>query len=190
MTDALGYQSKTSSGRDPRRPTVRSRAERRPIHSMNPDGSDRKVIVTDVRLPDGIVVDVEAGHIYWTNMGIPNLNDGSIERADLDGGNRRVIVPPGRHAHAEAAPSREAERQALLVRPRRHAGDARQSRRHRSRDAGPDRPGRGRPSRRRRDGASESPSIPSAEQIYWTQKGPDNAGLGRIFRAGIEIPEG
>ena len=27
-------------------------------------------------------------------------------------------------------------------------------------------------------------------QIYWTQKGPDNAELGRIFRAGIEIPDG
>src|SRR5215469_4113178 len=65
------------------------------IHSMNPDGSDRKTIVTGGRLPDGIAVDVEAGHIFWTNMGIPNLDDGSIERADLDGGNRRVIVPQG-----------------------------------------------------------------------------------------------
>jgi hypothetical protein len=27
-------------------------------------------------------------------------------------------------------------------------------------------------------------------QIYWTQKGPDKAGRGQIFRAGIEIPEG
>ena len=56
------------------------------IQSMNPDGSDRKVIVTHCRLPDGIAVDVEAGHIYWTNMGsIPSANDGSIERADIDG---------------------------------------------------------------------------------------------------------
>jgi hypothetical protein len=28
------------------------------------------------------------------------------------------------------------------------------------------------------------------QQIYWTQKGPDNAGKGRIFRAGIDIPRG
>ena len=62
---------------------------------MNPDGSDRKTIVTGCHLPDGIVVDAEAGDIYWTNMGVPNLNDGSIERADLDGGNRKVIVPQG-----------------------------------------------------------------------------------------------
>ena len=65
------------------------------IHSMNPDGSDRKTIVSNCRLPDGIAVDVAAGHIYWTNMGVPNLEDGSIERADLDGKNRRVIVPQG-----------------------------------------------------------------------------------------------
>src|ERR1700691_3468763 len=65
------------------------------IHSMNIDGSSRKTIVSDCHLPDGIVVDAEAGHIYWTNMGIPNLDDGSIERADLDCGSRRVIVPQG-----------------------------------------------------------------------------------------------
>ena len=65
------------------------------IFSLNADGSDRKVIVSGCRHPDGIVVDVEAGHIYWTDMGIPNVNDGSIERADLDGQNRTMIVPPG-----------------------------------------------------------------------------------------------
>src|ERR1700748_49862 len=65
------------------------------IHSMNTDGSGRTTIVTNCHLPDGIVVDVEAGHIYWTNMGVPNLDDGSIERADLDGTNRKVIVPQG-----------------------------------------------------------------------------------------------
>src|SRR5882724_7508014 len=65
------------------------------VLSLNPDGTDRKVLATDCRLPDGIVVDIEAGHIYWTNMGVPNQNDGSIERADLDGKNRTTIVPQG-----------------------------------------------------------------------------------------------
>src|ERR1700752_2813237 len=66
------------------------------IHVMNTDGSDRRTIVTGCHLPDGIVVDVDARHIYLTNMGVPNLNDGSIERADLDGKNRKVIVPTGK----------------------------------------------------------------------------------------------
>ena len=51
------------------------------VLSVNPDGSDRKVIVTECRHPDGVVVDAEAGHIYWTNMGVPSLNDGTIEGA-------------------------------------------------------------------------------------------------------------
>jgi len=66
---------------------------------MNADGSERMTIVTGCHLPDGIVVDVEAGHIYWPNMGIPSLDDGSIERADIDGKNRKTIVPQG-HTHA------------------------------------------------------------------------------------------
>ena len=65
------------------------------VISLNPDGSDRKVIVTECRYPDGIAVDVTAGHIYWTNMGHPAADDGSIERADLDGQNRTTIVPEG-----------------------------------------------------------------------------------------------
>src|ERR1700752_1540519 len=66
------------------------------ILTVNPDGTDKKVIVPDCpHLPDGIGVDAEAGHIYWTNMGIPSLNQGSIERADLDGGNRKTIIPEG-----------------------------------------------------------------------------------------------
>src|SRR5580692_10231129 len=64
--------------------------------SANPDGSDLKIIVSEgKRLPDGIVVDVAAGHLYWTNMGNPIANDGSIERANLDGSNVTHIVPPG-----------------------------------------------------------------------------------------------
>src|SRR6516164_1964677 len=95
MTILESTESKTPSGgtRSGRLFVLELSGDR--IHSMNPDGSDRKTIVTNCRFPDGIGVDVEAGHIYWTNMGIPNLDDGSIERADLDGGNRRVIIPQG-----------------------------------------------------------------------------------------------
>jgi hypothetical protein len=55
-----------------------------------------KVIVGDCQPPDGIAIDVGAGHIYWTNMGFnPGVNDGSIERADIDRKNRWMIVPRG-----------------------------------------------------------------------------------------------
>src|SRR5215467_629903 len=66
------------------------------VLSSRPDGTDLKTLVSEGRrLPDGIVVDIEAGHIYWTNMGNPKADDGSIERADLDGSNIKHIVPPG-----------------------------------------------------------------------------------------------
>src|SRR6201987_355397 len=66
------------------------------VLTSNPDGSNLKTIVSEGRkLPDGIVVDVAGGHIYWTNMGNPSANDGSIDRADLDGKNVTNIIPPG-----------------------------------------------------------------------------------------------
>src|SRR5215831_16270026 len=66
------------------------------VLSANPDGSDLKTIISEGRkLPDGLVVDVAARHIYWTNMGNPKKNDGSIMRSDLNGKNMITIVPPG-----------------------------------------------------------------------------------------------
>src|SRR6202161_1801632 len=92
MSEAV-QKSNQSSNVAPRLFVLELNAGR--IHTMNTDGSDRKTILSDCHLPDGIVVDAEAGHIYWTNMGIPNLNDGSVERADIDGKNRKVIVAQG-----------------------------------------------------------------------------------------------
>src|SRR6266478_511404 len=66
------------------------------IHSANAYGSDRKVIFRGARVPDGFVVDVEARHIYWTNMGVPSKNDGSIDRVDLDSQHRVTIIGEGK----------------------------------------------------------------------------------------------
>src|SRR6516165_9956573 len=57
--------------------------------------SDSSPAATGSSLPPGMGVDVPGGNVYRTNMGVPPLNDGSIERADLDGKNRKVIVPQG-----------------------------------------------------------------------------------------------
>ena len=160
------------------------------IHSMNSDGSDRKTIVTDCRLPDGIAVDVQAGHIYWTNMGVPNLNDGSIERADLDGQNRKIIVPKGAthtpkqiHLDKENGKLYWCDREGMRV--MRVDLDGSKIETLVDTSQGDPRPG---------PNATKwcvGVTIdPKRQQIYWTQKGPDNAGLGRIFLANIEIPTG
>src|SRR5579864_433615 len=62
--------------------------------SANPDGSDAKNLVANLTQgPDGVVVDPAHGHIYWTNMGRVSENDGSVERANLDGSNVVTVVP-------------------------------------------------------------------------------------------------
>ena len=72
-------------------------------------------------VPDGVAVDVEAGHIYWTNMGKPPVNDGSIERVDLDGGNRTTIVPSGGTYTPKQLHLDTVDPQAVLGRSRRYA---------------------------------------------------------------------
>ena|SRR5215472_14775145 len=54
-----------------------------------------KSLLADAEFRTGSFVDINAGHIYWTNMGVPNRNDGSIDRADLDGQDRKTIIPEG-----------------------------------------------------------------------------------------------
>ena len=66
------------------------------VVSVKPDGSDVKTLVTDRNSgPDGIAIDLERGHIYWTNMGTVSKDDGSIERSDLNGSNLTTVVPAG-----------------------------------------------------------------------------------------------
>jgi hypothetical protein len=45
--------------------------------------------------PDGVAVDVQGGHVYWTGMGVPSVNDGFVMRANLDGTNVQTLVPAG-----------------------------------------------------------------------------------------------
>ena len=160
------------------------------VLSVNPDGSDRKAIVTGCRVPDGIVVDVEAGHIYWTNMGVPNRNDGSIERADLNGQNRTGIIGEGEtftpkqlHLEKQAGKLYWCDREGMRVMRSNLDGSNVETLVDTS--GGDARPGT--------DQTKWCVGIAvdsGRKQIYWTQKGPDDAGKGRLFRAKIDIPKG
>ncbi|MFD9003043.1 3-hydroxyacyl-CoA dehydrogenase [Streptomyces sp. NPDC059582] len=159
------------------------------LFSVNPDGSDKTVIVTGCRIPDGIAVDVEAGHIYWTNMGVPSENDGSIERVDLDGGNRTTVVPSGvtytpKQLHFEAT-------QRKL-----YWGDREGMRVMRCDLDGTNvetlvRTGQGEQDRRDETTWCVGVAVDvAAGHLYWTQKGPSDAGLGKIMRSGLDLPSG
>jgi hypothetical protein len=160
------------------------------VMSVNPDGSDLKTIVSEGRkLPDGLAVDAVAGHIYWTNMGNPSANDGSIVRSDLDGSNITTIVPVGR-----------------TFTPKQLQLDNRNGKLYWS-----DREGM-RVMRSNVDGSNIETLVETGHgeadrsdarnwcvgiavdneggKFYWTQKGGDNAGEGRIFRANLKLPAG
>jgi len=160
------------------------------VVSLNSDGSDRKVIVTGCRYPDGIVVDAAAGHIYWTNMGVPKANDGSIERADLDGRNRQTIVPQGGTFTPKQVQLEEKSRKLYWcdregMRVMRVNLDGSDIETVVDTSQGDPRPGP--------DASKWCVGVAidvDGGKIYWTQKGSDNAGEGRILRAGIEVPNG
>jgi sugar lactone lactonase YvrE len=158
--------------------------------SVNPDGSDvKELVIGRHRIPDGIVVDVENGHIYWTEMGVPNKEDGSIERTNIDGSNHITIVPNGK-----------------TFTPKQLQLDKRNGRLYWC-----DREGM-RVMRSNLDGSHLETLIQTGAgeadradltrwcvgiavdveggKLYWTQKGIDNAGVGRIFGAGLDIPKG
>ncbi|HEY3851287.1 MAG TPA: hypothetical protein VGL87_09975 [Steroidobacteraceae bacterium] len=157
------------------------------ILSLSPDGSDPRTLVTGCRVPDGLAVDSAAGHVYWTNMGVPHRNDGSIERADLDGGNRRFIIPEGgaftpKQLHLEKKSGKLywSDREGMRVMRANLDGSKVETLIQTGKDEGD-----------RHDPSNWCIGVavdPIRGRVYWTQRDADDSGCGRIFRASIDIP--
>jgi hypothetical protein len=161
------------------------------IMSANPDGSDLKVIVEEGRkLPDGLAVDAAAGHLYWTNMGNLKANDGSILRSDLDGRHITTIVPQGGTFTPKQLTIDKvngklywSDREGMRVMRANLDGSNIETLVDTSE-------GDGRPGPDARKWCVGIAVDTTGGKIYWTQKGGDNAGEGRIFRANVDIPPG
>jgi sugar lactone lactonase YvrE len=160
------------------------------VVSVKPDGSDEKIIATGCRMPDGIAVDIEGGHVYWTNMGVPSRNDGSIERADLDGAHRTTIISEGqtftpKQLHLDKTNGKLywSDREGMRVMRSNLDGTDMETLVDTSH-------GDARPGHDAKKWCVGITVDTGRGEFYWTQKGPDDAGLGRIFRAGIEFPKG
>ncbi len=159
------------------------------VVSMSPDGKDQQVIASHCHMPDGVAVDADAGRVYWTNMGVPSADDGTIECAGLDGSNRVTIVPQGvthtpkqLHLQKQTGKLYWSDREGMRVMRCDLDGSAVETLVI-----------TGDPAADVGDQTKWCVGIavdPEAGQIYWTQKGSDNAGVGRILRAGIDIPAG
>ncbi|KAK0731360.1 hypothetical protein B0H67DRAFT_606081 [Lasiosphaeris hirsuta] len=151
--------------------------------------SPLRIVVNHQPMPDGIALCHGVGKIFWSNMGVPNINDGCIMSCNLDGNDIKAIVPTG-SVHA----------------PKQLAVDSGCSKLYFSEQEGM------RVFRCSVDGSGlETPVqngdwkrgfkdhtlwcigiavAPREGKFYWTQKGPSKGSQGRIFRASIEMPDG
>lgn len=158
------------------------------IVAVNPDGSEPRTLVSGLTgHPDGIIADPQDGHLYWTNMGNPADNDGSIERIGLDGGNRTTIVGAGktftpRQIQFDAGTLYWSDREGMRVMRAAADGSAIETLVQTGSDE-----------TEREDQRNWCVGIAvdrAGGKIYWTQKGADDSGQGRILRAGIDVPAG
>jgi hypothetical protein len=164
--------------------------------STTPEGQDLQVLVADCGVaPDGIAIDPVNGHIFWTYMGSSHegedfmTNDGRIERSDLDGQGRIVIVPEG----GTFTPKQiQCDPRAGLI----YWCDREGMRVMRARTDGSDITvliQTGATDEERQDRRRHCVGVavdPQGGWLYWTQKGKPNGGEGRILRVALEPAAG
>jgi hypothetical protein len=160
------------------------------VVSAATDGSDVKVLISGrTGIPDGIAIDTDGAHIYWTIMGKAAADDGMIERIDLDGGHLTTIVPAGgtftpKQLKIDAVHRKLywADREGMRIMRANLDGtniETLVETGHGDAD--------------RRNSANWCVGIAldvSGGKMYWTQKGSDNGGIGTIRRANLEFRPG
>lgn len=176
------------------------------ILSTRTDGSDPRTLVDHLAtLPDGIAIDRAHGHMYWTNMGTSFKTDtGSIERADLDGSHRTIILGGGEPSSSQ---ENNNKRPVGLFTPKQITIAPRARKLYWC-----DREGM-KVMRANMDGSSPEVLVSTGDAasesdrldqrrwcvgiavdelrgwFYWTQKGPSKGGRGRILRAPVDAPD-
>ena len=161
------------------------------IVAQSASGTEPKTLVSDLTLPDGLDISIKDNRIYWTNMGIPSENDGSIQSCKLDGTDIKDIVKKGDvHTPKQLIVDQEnnklyfCDREGLRV------------------------------MRCNLDGSSQETLVQTGNweikeetqdslrwcvgisvdnkrgHFYWTQKGASKAGKGKIYRASLKMPAG
>jgi sugar lactone lactonase YvrE len=139
------------------------------------------------RGPDGIALDREHGYIYWTTMGKASADDGTIMRANLDGSHVTTLVPAG-GTFTPKQLKLDAKRQKL------YWSDREGMRVMRANVDGSNVEtlvitGNGDEDRKDASHWCVGIAIDSERgKLYWTQKGPDDAGKGTIKRMNLEMP--
>lgn len=164
------------------------------IETIDTTAGTHRTIITDTGLhPDGIVCDGKT--IYWTTMGeqtgtnafgesVYAKRDGGVHAIDIDGTNRRDIVPTGgttigkQLALDNAGNLYWGNREGFtLTTAKTDGSELRDLVRYDG-------------SGQERDWIVGVALDEDNQQIYWSQKGSPEGGDGKILRAGLVIPEG
>lgn len=162
------------------------------ILQLSTDGSTPKTIISDQAHPDGIAVDRNQQRMFWTCMGQPGSNDGTLYSANLDGTDQQTIISPGKiNTPKQLALDPLAkkiyfcDREGCTVYRCSYTGSELEI-------------------LARNGGTASYTTGPASAmnwcvgiavsrklgKIYWTQKGPSKGGRGRIFSADMDMAEG
>jgi DNA-binding ferritin-like protein (Dps family) len=146
-------------------------------------------LVRNLPMPDGI--DVCDGRMFWTNMGIPSQNNGTVLSANIDGSNVKTIISSGRvhtpkqlHIDQTAKKLYFCDREGLrvmrsnldgsehetLIQTGNWENEAESSNQHKW-----------------PVGITVSRKL---NKFMWTQKGGSKASDGTIYSASLDMPEG
>jgi 3-hydroxyacyl-CoA dehydrogenase len=160
------------------------------VLSTTPDGKQVRTLINGQSYPDGIDISHQAGRLFWTNMGITGVKDGSVMSANLDGSDIQSIIPKGSvHTPKQIAIDHQnsqlyfSDREGLSVHRCNFDGSDKQTL---IQTGDPNNPTHASDPLRFCIGVT----VDSLNGFfYWTQKGPSKAGKGRIFRAGMTMPD-
>jgi len=167
-----------------------------PLHSgkilvASSTGDNVRTLVTGQMLPDGLDISLKNNRLYWTNMGIPNKNDGYLQSCKLDGSDIRMLIQPGDvHTPKQVIIDHDHEklyfcdREGLRVMRCNLDGSQHETLVERGDWQNED---------DMNDMTNWCVGIavdPKNGKFYWTQKGPSKGGKGRIFRANMNMPPG
>ena len=153
------------------------------------DSTPRTLVSSAGKGPDGIAVDVAGGHLFWTTMGVPADNDGSLRRSELDGSKITTIVATGmtytpKQLKLDLAGQKLywADREGMRIQRAAMDGSGLETLvTVATGDAA------------RKDAGNWCVGLAldlTHGFVYWTQKGPDNGKVGSIRRAHLQMPDG
>ena len=161
------------------------------VMTCNLDGSNVRALVEGQGSsgPDGVTFDSASQRIVWTNMGGVSANDGTLMSCDLAGGDVKTLVAAGGTFTPKQA-KYDVDRRRIYWSDREGMRVMR---------CNPDGSNvevlvvTGDFTANRGDQSRWCVGIAldfSRRQVYWSQKGGDNAGQGTIKRCNMELPDG